>query len=379
MKDIEVISNITKIRVKVFTHNDLDGVSCALVLKKLYNSENISFNFDFITYSDFDKIKNFFDIDNEDGAKFYDYLFITDINIKEDDFFTKIYNPFKKFNTLINDPDKSRSSLFKKIFIIDHHKDSENTLRNRFESLRPKIEYYNDMTYCGSLQLYNFIINNQSLEWTTLTLGFEHPEYKDRKEWLKSYLKHVNDWDTFEWKNNGNIIARDLNMVFTHINRSKFFLMQEQKNGLSFYFNKTEKNMIKELLEQIKKDYTKLLNTSIVLDHIDEEGFPHPDIQYIIIRSDENTSLLCDMLRDDIINKKIYLRYNIKYIVNISFKYGNISFRRIFNDIDLVSIANMYGGGGHPYASGATMDGKNILQLERIIMPSIEAYGREIY
>jgi len=378
MKDIEIISNLTTLKVKVFTHNDLDGVSCALVLKKLYNGSNISFNFEFISYSDYDKIKAFFDVDNENGAKYYDYLFITDLNFKHQEFHDNIFKPFRNFITQINDPDMKRSSIFKKIFIIDHHADSEETFRNRVEELFPRIEYYNDMTYCASLQLFNFVVNRQSNEWTNASIGGEHKNYVDRTVWLKSYLKHVNDWDLFEWKNNGNIIARDLNLVFTHLKRSKFFFMQEQKEGLAFYFNKTEKTIIKETLESIEKEYNRALLSSVILDHIDEEGFPHPDIQYIVVRSDDNTSLICDMIREAIIKKEIYTLFNIKYIVNVSFKYGSINFRRVFEDIDLVKIANIYGGGGHPYASGAVLDGKNRLQLDRIIMPILEKYGEPL-
>jgi oligoribonuclease NrnB/cAMP/cGMP phosphodiesterase (DHH superfamily) len=375
MRDIETISNISTIRVKVFTHNDLDGVSCGLVFKKFYNTKNINFNYDFISYNDYDKIKEFFDIDNEYGAKIYDYLFITDLNFKGKDLEDYILNPFKKFTTLLNSPNKGYSSIFKKIFFIDHHADSEKTFRDKIFTLFDKIEYFNDMTNCASLQLYNFCANRQSIEWTNTTLGLEHAKLNDQKAWLESYLKNVNDWDTFEWKNNNNLMARDLNLLFSHMQRTKFFLMQVQKESIVFSFNKTEKTIINETLESINKEYNRVLNTSIVLDHIDEDGFTHPDIQYIIIRSDDNVSLICDMLKNDIINKKIYTRFNIKYIINVSFKYGSINFRRVYDDIDLTKIASIYGGGGHPFASGCVLDGKNQLQLKRILLPTLERYA----
>jgi len=378
MKDIEIISNITTVRVKMFTHNDLDGVSCALALRKFYNSKYFTFDIEFIGYDEYYKIKDFIDIDNEDGIKKFDFVFITDLNFTKQNFYDNIYKPLRDFTIKLNDPAKGRSSIFKKIFFIDHHEDSEITFRGRVEELFPKIEYYNDLSYCASYQLFNFFKNNQSRVWTEATIGAEADKIEDVKLWLSSYLKHVHDWDTFEWKDNNNIIARDLNLVFSHMNRSKFFLMQLQKDGLAFYFNKTEKTILRELMDQINRDYQKALMTSVVLDHIDEDGFPHPDCQYIVIRSDDNTSLICDMIREAINKKEIYIRYNIKYIVNVSFKYGSINFRRVLKDIDCARIARMYGGGGHEYAAGCILDGKNRLQLERILMPTLEKYGEPI-
>lgn len=375
MKDIEIISNVKTIRAKVFTHNDLDGVSCALAFKKLYNNSKVTFNFEFISYGDFNKIEKFFDIDDPDGAKKFDYLFITDLNMKHQEFHDKIYKPYKTFITKLNDPNGGRSSLLKKIFIIDHHKDSEITFRDKVEQFFPLIEYYNDMTNCAALQVYNFCTSDQSREWTRATLGYEADFYPDKKMWLRSYLEHVNNWDTFAWKENKDYVAKDLNLLFNHINRSKFFQMQEQKGGLAFAFNKTEKTIIKEINDNLLKEYQRALNTSVVLDHIDEYNNPRPDISYIVIRNDENVSLICDMLKDDIINKRIYTRFNIKYIVNVSFKYGSLSFRRIYDDIDLTKIAAVYGGGGHEYAAGAELNGSNELQMARIILPVVQKYG----
>jgi len=375
MKDTEIISNITTLRVKMFTHNDLDGVSCALALKKLYNSNKISFNFEFIGYGDFDKIKKFFDINEEQGAKYYDYVFITDLNFTGENFIEFLWEPMKKFYSALNDPIEHHCSLFKKIFFIDHHEDSEKALRHRVNFLHDRLEYFNDKTYCASLQLFNFLVNQQSSEWSKASLGLENKKYNENKVWLYDYLTHVNNWDTFEWKNNNDLKARDLNLVFTHIKRSKFFQMQEQKDGVTFIFNKSETTLLNETMENIRKNYHKALLSSVVLDHIDEDNFPHPDIQYIVIRSDEDVSLICDILREDIDLKNVYSMFNIKYIVNISFKYGQISFRRVHKDINLAKIAQMYGGGGHEYAAGCVINGKNQLQMQRIILPSLEKYG----
>jgi len=114
MKDIEIISNITTVRVKMFTHNDLDGVSCALALRKFYNSKYFTFDIEFIGYDEYYKIKDFIDIDNEDGIKKFDFVFITDLNFTKQNFYDNIYKPLRDFTIKLNDPAKGRSSIFKK-------------------------------------------------------------------------------------------------------------------------------------------------------------------------------------------------------------------------------------------------------------------------
>lgn len=378
MTDMEIISDITTIRVKMFTHNDLDGVSCALALKKLYDSKRVSFNYSFIGYDNYDQIKEFFNPDNPDGAKKYDYLFITDLNFTSEKFSRYLLMPYRNFITDINSPHKHRASIFKKIFLIDHHQDSELAIRPKANDYFNFLEYYNDLQYCGSYQLFDFLIHNKSREWTNATLGYYRDKIEDRKAWLKSYLTHVNDWDTFNWKNNGNRTAVNLNLIFKSMNRSKFFLMQEQKEGPAFAFNKTEMQSLQNCLDAIDREYDKALKSSVVLDHIDKYNEIHPDIQYIVIRSDDNISMVADRIREQIRNKEIYSRFNIKYIVNISFKNGALSFRRIFDDINLAEIANIYGGGGHEFAAGAPLNGNDSKQLERFIMPTLRKYGEPL-
>lgn len=377
-KKYEVISGGKTLHVKVFTHNDLDGVSCAIVLKKLYDTTKISFDFTYLSYKDYQQIKDFINIDNEDGIKKYDYVFITDLNFTYSNFNDYLYTPLKRFFVELNTPHKHYSSLFKKIFLIDHHTDSEKAIRPIALDIFDKIEYFNDMHYSAAYQLMNFLVHKSSSEWTQATLGFERNKYEDIKLWVEAYAKIVHDWDTFEWKNNGNLLARDLNMVFNSMNRSKFFVMQEQKEGPGFALNKTEVGIVKDTMKAIEKEYQRALMSSVVLDHIDADDFPHPDIQYIVVRSDDHISMVCDLLIEAIRNYEIYSRFNIKYIVNLSLRNGVASLRRVYDDIDLSLIANQYGGGGHPFAAGFNLNGKDKRQLERFILPSLEKLGESI-
>lgn len=376
MKD-ELIKNLKKIRIKWFSHNDLDGVSCAIIAKKLYNKENISFDFSFLDYNNLKEIGNFFD--DYEKSRMYDFIFITDLNVKPNDYEIFIRRPLSDFiNNKNSYENTNKLNLFKKLFFIDHHIDSEKTIRNIEKRIFNFIEYYNDTTYCASFQVLDWFINNRSSIWTENTLGCENKNYDMNKSWCRSFVDYVNDWDLFNWKKNGNIFARDLNLLFTHIKREKFILMQEQKVSPVFSFNKREKTIIKEVQESIEKEFNNARHHSIVKNHreLDIKHDENPNIQFLLIKSDENVSLICDMFKDMILSEKFDPHYKIEYIVNVSFKYGSVNIRRVNESIDCAKIANFYGGGGHPFAAGFSIDSHNQYIMEDFIMPILSVYKK---
>lgn len=369
----EILNNLNKISVKVFTHNDLDGVSCALVFKKLYNLDFISFDFEFISYNDYKKIEDFMNFENG-KMRLYDYVFFTDLNFTKENFNTYIECPLLDFRSEVNGPNPSKlNSIFKKIFIIDHHKDSEETIRPKENRIFNEIEYYNDMTHCASLQLFDWCIHKRSSLWTQQTIGMENKMYKNHILWLESYLKNVNDWDLFHWKENGNLVALDLNLLFTHTRREKFFMMQMQKEDLKFVFNKSEGSTIKDLQYSLDKEFERVLSNSTMMEYKDEYGNYTPNFYYLVIKCDENVSLICDKIKEKILNdkKNDELFPNILYIANVSFKYKSISIRRVNENIDLSKIANYYGGGGHSFAAGFPLNANNKEIMNDFVYPAL--------
>ena len=340
------------LNVKVFSHNDLDGVGICILLKKLYN---ISFNFTFISYNDIYKISEFF---NSDEAKTYDFVFITDLNLVEDNF-KCVMHTFNKFIDDISNTDEY--VRFKKLFIIDHHIDTDYSIKSYINLDYNFIEYTNNLKDCATMQLYRWIIEYQSDYWCTHTQNSKHEDYEVNISWCKQFADLVNDWDIFLWKEKYNFLARNLNILFTHIKREKFIMMQMQKTSNNFALNKTEISIINENLENIKKDYERIIKQMTIKE------FNNP-FKYTaaIIRCDDNLSLLCDMLKDEFKNT------TIDVIVNVSFKYGSINFRRINDDINLVPIANWYGGGGHPFASGCVLNPNNKTLINDFVLPSLK-------
>lgn len=377
----EKISNSALIRVKWFTHNDLDGVSCPLIAYKLFSNLKFSFNVSFLSYDGIDKIGEFFD--NYDESRLFDFVFITDLNIKPNDFENNIRRPLSDFIQNKNSyENREKSNFFKKIIFIDHHPDSENTIRTIENEIFSFMEYYNDKVHCAAYQVYDFFMNNSSEIWTKYTSDCKNINYEDNKNWCEHYVELVNDWDLFSWKKNNNVFAKDLNILFTHIRRDKFMMMQVQKKSPYFSFTKREQSIIRETYEQIHKDYEIALKNLIVVNQKDlnyksNKRHETPNVKYAIIKTDENTSLICDMIKERIINNiHTFPCMYIDYIVNVSFKYGTINFRRINDIIDCGEIARFYGGGGHPFAAGCPIDSKNEYIMEDFIIPVLSVFNK---
>lgn len=354
-----------KLRVKVFTHTDLDGISTPIIFKKLYDENLISFSFTYVDYTDLNVISDFFD--DYKLAAGYDYIFITDINMTQEFYsykFRKSINDFLYNCKLAKENEDDFIYHFKKIFYIDHHIDSEYTFRKRVNDIFDIIEYYNDMTHCAAFQLFDWIMHQKSTAFQQDVEGFLNPNYNDNESWVRSYVNLVDDWDTFRWKKNHDLKARDLNLLFKEQKRQKFIDAQLRKHSPFFDFYGYEFDVINRINEVIKREFDYALKNSAVRNHVNPTILTeYEELQYLIIKNDNHISLICDMIRDLIYNKHLFPQYNIGYIACISYKNNSISFRRVDEKIDLSKIANWYGGGGHPFAAGCpiNMNDKNLV------------------
>ena len=67
-------------KIKLFTHTDLDGVGCAILAYLAFVEENV--DVEYCNYDDVDdKVEEF--MENEDLYRSYDQIFITDISVSD--------------------------------------------------------------------------------------------------------------------------------------------------------------------------------------------------------------------------------------------------------------------------------------------------------
>ena len=288
--------------IKLFTHTDLDGVSCE-ILGRIAFGEDIDVvrcgygNID-------DKVEEFINSDEE-----FDKLFITDISVKKE-----------LANALNNISDK--------VILLDHHKTA--LWLNEYPFALVQVEDESIGKICGAYLFYEYLKKN-------------HEEFNDTLA-LKLFVKYVRMYDTWEWKEKyDNIIPKRLNDLMYMDGPNEFIdkMIYRLGNNLAIF---DDTDLMKLQIEQtyinsyiVQKNETLIVNDSLFPEHI--VGIVFAD-KYI----------------SELGNKLCELHPELDFVVLINMSTLTVSYRTIKDDLDLSDIAKGFGGGGHPKASGSRFD-----------------------
>ena len=290
----------------LFTHNDIDGYGCALVLQYYYGKENVTVIYT-VPGAISSKVDKFI---HSDKVKDYDKIFITDISV---------------CNTLAEKIDKMGLD----VTLLDHHKTAVKL--NKFNWCHVEINEGDDLA-SGTSLTYNYLINNNQVPNKNLEI----------------IVRAIQLYDTWMWKDKYDVqYPRDLNLLFdiyggekfvdnylSRINDSNFQLINEfeeklveiEKDRMERVINSKLSQVIKTKLKVNKKEYT------VGLCFADQYK---NDIGHAICESDPTLDFV---------------------IMNTNL--NTMSFRTC-KDIDLTKISKRFGGGGHASAAGCAID-KNI-------------------
>lgn len=288
--------------IKLFTHTDLDGVSCE-ILGRIAFGEDIDVvrcgygNID-------DKVEEFINSDEE-----YDKLFITDISVK------------KELADALN-------NVSDKVILLDHHKTA--LWLNEYPFALVQVEDKSVGKMCGAYLFYEYLKKN-------------HKEFDDTPA-LKLFIDYVRMYDTWEWKEKyDNIIPKRLNDLMYIDGPNEFIdkMVYRLGNNL-FIFDDTD--LMKLQIEQTyinsyiaQKNETLIVNDSLFPGHT--VGITFAD-KYI----------------SELGNKLCELHPELDFVVLINMSTLTVSYRTVKDDLDLSDIAKGFGGGGHPKASGSRFD-----------------------
>ena len=288
--------------IKLFTHTDLDGVSCE-ILGRIAFGEDIDVvrcgygNID-------DKVEEFINNDEE-----YDKLFITDISVK------------KELADALN-------NVSDKVILLDHHKTA--LWLNEYPFALVQVEDESIGKMCGAYLFYEYLKKN-------------HKEFDDTPA-LKLFIDYVRMCDTWEWKEKyDNIIPKRLNDLMYIDGPNEFIdkMVYRLGNNL-FIFDDTD--LMKLQIEQtyINSYITQKNETLMVNDDL------FPEYTVGITFADKYISELG--------NKLCELHPELDFVVLINMSTLTVSYRTVKDDLDLSDIAKGFGGGGHPKASGSRFD-----------------------
>lgn len=320
--------NVNPRQVKLFTHTDLDGISCYILSVLAFGKENVSV--EYCNYSDVNtKVEDYLRSNFKE-----DTIYITDISVSEE--------LADKIDAINNNIPKLLIKLF------DHHKTSEWLNRYSWAKVQEhtdklvecldREEIGRDATKCkvktsGTELFYNHLVNTMFLSTTLET---------------QLFVEKVTLWDTWRWKEINWIEPKQWNDLFYIYGRDRFIdIIIDRIYDERLYLTNTDKLLL-ELEEEKKKSYIEkkqeqIGDCEITVDYNNK----FTSFTVGVVFAESYISELGNYLAEN--NQE----YDFVAIVNIENK--TVSLRGV-KEIDLSIIAKYYGGGGHQKASGFTFD-----------------------
>jgi oligoribonuclease NrnB/cAMP/cGMP phosphodiesterase (DHH superfamily) len=314
-------------RIKLFTHTDLDGVGCAVLAYLAFGYENV--DVEFCSYDNVNqKVLKFIMSRSLSNSAYYG-LYITDLSVSEE---------------VARQIEKHKDNIMPRLF--DHHATA--LWLNKYDWCHV-MENLPICSYCKTsgtelfyVYLYNFSMFNM--------------RDADTMKNISKFVAIVRDWDTWRWKELGNAgsICNDMNNLFSMYGIVEFIEWVMAKIALNDSdvfpaFGLEEKTMLAQLRKDINH-YVDEKNSQIIKK---EDIFGN---RYGVVFAERYISELGNRLCE--LNPKLV------YIAIIDISEGKISFRTIRDNINLGDeITHAYGGGGHPKAAGALLNPDTVEEL----------------
>lgn len=286
---------------QLFTHNDLDGVSCGILAKYAFPN-NVDVHYHSVNSLDFHVEKYI----NEFGDKKTDQqIYITDLSVNKEN-----ENKLNKY-----------ASNGGKIKLIDHHKTALHF--NEYNWGLVKVEESEGKLASATSLFYSFLVEHHMITPTAA---------------LDEFVELVRQYDTWEWEKNKNINAKRLNdlLYMQSIEEFEEKMLDRVKHSDHFSFDDFEEKILD--IEEKKTDrYIRRKRRELVQTFIGE-------LCVGIVHAESYHSELGNALG------KEYPHLDCIAILNMGSK--KIGFRTIHDCIDVSDLASKYGGGGHAKAAG---------------------------
>lgn len=290
-------------QVKLFTDTDLDGLGSAIVAKIAFGDQ---VDVSHCSYRNLNqKVEEFL----KDSRNQKVQLYITDLAVND------------HVASLLDERYKNGGH----VQVIDHHVTALHF--NEYEWGLVKAEYDDKRQTCATSLFYEYLI--------------EH-KYLNRTPALDEFVELVRQYDTWEWVDNNNVLAKHLNDLFFMFGREHFeedLLKRLQENPGQFELTDMEK-MLMNVEEKKIERYIHAKNKQIIQMFVD-------DYCIGVVYAEQYLSELGNAL-----NKR---NPHLDFVALVNLGSKKVGFRTIHDHIDVAQFAKRLGGGGHPKASGCDL------------------------
>jgi uncharacterized protein len=286
---------------RLYTHNDLDGVGCGIVAKLAFDG-NVEIRYNSVMGLDF-QVSRFLE-----RPKKEDIVFITDLSVNENN--EKGLDQFVKKGG--------------KVHLIDHHKTAIHF--NDYNWAKVTVQYEDGRLASATSLFYEYLLEEGLLKATKS---------------IDQFVELVRQYDTWEWDQNGNTVAKRLNDLFFMLSIDEFEdrMVERLKTNEPFKFDDFEEKMLALEEEKIQR-YVRKKKRELVQLFIEDDCVG-------IVHAESYHSELGNELGKD--------NPHLDYIAIVSVGGKRMSLRTIHDHIDVSAIAGKYGGGGHAKASGCSL------------------------
>lgn len=308
---------------KMYTHNDLDGVGCA-ILGKLLWGEYLEVRY----CNSPDEVTERL---CKDDNSHRDLVFVTDISFN----YEKVRN--------------ANHRVISKIRLFDHHKTAL-PLKDKGKFFVVETNREDGKLTCGTEVFYNYLKENKGF---TVDCDF--------------FVEQVRLYDTWEWTEGTSQIPKYLSMLLftdsiTNFCDTFMYRIMKYKSRLNELniFNEKESAILEYEERRQQKELEKCLkNTYIVTTN---------QYTYGVVFGECNMS---------VVGNAICETYDVDIALNINLATGVMGARTTRNDIDLGKLMKeKYSGGGHPKAAGTPIKDAPLQTFKSIVPDSIYNFSK---
>lgn len=247
----------------------------------------------------------------------YEKVFITDLGLED------------KIADEINE-------LGMNILHFDHHETNVYASKYAFSTVEIQ---RNGISTCGTELFYLYLKENNLLKDNAL---------------IKRFVEDTRAYDTWDWVKNNNVEANDLNKLFGIVGIDTYIskMVDKLRNNNKDIFDETDKYLI-ELKTQEENELIELSDKSLIIR--EKDGF-----KFGIVFGNKFLSIIGNTLCNR--------HPELDYMLLIDPLEKKVSLRSV--RIDVSKVAESYGGGGHKYAAGFSLNEEKFKSLLKIIINS---------